>query len=107
MKSKDIFLLDFHRGTIEISKYTYNKRFRQTIIMLRYDAKGRHTNPPPDEKTFDGPHVHIYKEGYDDKFAYPISEIGVNENDSMEGVLVKFLNFCNVKNLPATQITIE
>jgi hypothetical protein len=103
IKTKDTFILDFYRGSFELSKYIYNKRYRQTIILLRYDAKGRHTNP--DGATFDGPHVHIYKEGFDDKFAYPVTDIGIDETDGMEAVLGKFLTYCNVKSIPSIQTT--
>lgn len=103
IKTKDTFILDFYRGSFELSKYTYNKRYRQTIILLRYDAKGRHTNP--DGITFDGPHVHIYKEGFDDKFAYPVTDIGIDKMDEMEAILEKFLTYCNVKSIPSIQTT--
>ena len=73
--SKETFLLDFYRGSFELTKYTINKRYRQTIILLRYDSKGRHTNP--DGELFDGPHVHFYREGFNDKFAFPISDLDV------------------------------
>ena len=101
IKTKETFILDFYRGSFELLKYTYNKRYRQTIILLRYDAKGRHTNP--DGVTFDGPHVHIYKKGFDDKFAYPVTDIGIDEIDGMEVVLKKFLTHCNVKSIPFIQ----
>ena len=68
IKTKEIFLLDFYKGSIELSKYTYNKRYHQTIILLRYDNWGRHTNP--DDVKFAGPHVHFYREGYNDKFCF-------------------------------------
>lgn len=103
IKTKDTFILDFYRGRFELSKYTYNKRYRQTIILLRYDAEGRHTNP--DGVTFDGSHVHIYKEEFDDKFAYPVTDIGIDETDGMEAVLKKFLTYCNVKSIPSIQTT--
>ncbi|MBA7515330.1 hypothetical protein ES705_07369 [subsurface metagenome] len=103
IKTKDTFIFDFYRGSFELSKYTYNKRYRQTIILLRYDANGRHTNP--DGATFDGPHVHIYKEGFDDKFAYPVTDIGIDETDGMKAVLEKFLIYRNVKSIPSIQTT--
>lgn len=101
--SKDSFLFDFYRGSFELTKYKYNKRFRQTVIMLRYDSHGRHTNP--DGVFLDGPHVHLYREDYNDKFAFPVSEIGVNESDTMEIVLQKILHFCNVKRIPSVNIS--
>lgn len=99
---KESFNLDFYRGSFELSRYTLNKRYRQTIIMLRYDNAGRHTNP--DGVLFDGPHVHLYREGYNDKFAFPVSEINVTVNEPMEEVFNKIMQFCNVKSLPAIEI---
>lgn len=101
--SKEIFLLDFYRGDFELSKYTINKRYRQTVIMLRYDNGGRHTNP--DGVTFEGRHVHLYKEGFNDKFAFPVSEIGVNDTDTMETVFNKIMHFCNINRLPNIEVT--
>lgn len=100
--SNNLFLLDFYRGSFELSRYTYNKRYRQTIILLRYDNGGRHTNP--DGASFEGPHIHLYKEGYNDKFAYPISDIEIEESDTIEVVLNKILHFCNVTKLPSIEI---
>ena len=64
--SKETLNLDFYRGSIELMKYTVNKRYRQTIIILRYDNGGRHTNP--DGIPFRSPNVHLYFEGYIEKF---------------------------------------
>jgi hypothetical protein len=100
--TKELFLFDFYRGSFELSKYTFNKRYRQTIILLRYDNGGRHTNP--DGVLFEGPHVHFYREGYNDKFAFPVSEIGVAVVDSLETVLRKILDFCNVKRFPTIEV---
>ena len=103
ISTKEVFLLDFYRGSFEISKYTVNKRYRQTVILLRYDNGGRHTNP--DGVLFEGPHVHLYRDGYNDKFAFPVSEIGVTSSDSMETVFKKILHFCNVKKFPTIEIS--
>lgn len=100
--SKEDFLLDFYRGSFELSKYTINKRYRQTVILLRYDNSGRHTNP--DGVLFDGPHVHLYREGYNDKFAFPVSEVNVNHTDTMEEVFKKILHFCNIKQVPTIEV---
>ena len=100
--SKETFSLDFYRGSFELSKYTVNKRYRQTIIMLRYDNGGRHTNP--DGVLFEGPHVHLYREGYNDKFAFTVAEINISANDTMEEIFKKIMHFCNVKNLPIIEV---
>ncbi|HJP19265.1 MAG: hypothetical protein CMI57_00350 [Parcubacteria group bacterium] len=101
LNSKDTFIVDFYRGSIEIKKYTFNKRHRTSIVMLRYDSQGRHTNPPgTDERSFDGPHVHIYREGFDAQWAFPISELSLAEDKNMEEVLRKIFNYCNIINYP-------
>ena len=102
-KTKEVFLFDFYRGSVELSKYTFNKRYRQTVILLRYDNGGRHTNP--DGVLFEGPHVHLYREGYNDKFAFQVSEVGINTSDSMEEVLKKIMQFCNIKRFPSIEIS--
>lgn len=102
IKSKETFLLDFYRGSFELSKYTINKRYRQIIVLLRYDNGGRHTNP--DGETFFGRHVHLYKEGYNDKFAFPVSMINVLDTDSIETVFKKIMYFCNIKKFPSIEI---
>lgn len=96
--TKDKFLLDFYRGSFELTKYTFNKRYRQTVILLRYDSLGRHTNP--DGVTFDGPHLHLYREGYNDKFAFQVEHIGISEADDRADVLKKILWYCNVQPIP-------
>lgn len=103
LTSKEVFLLDFYRGSFELSKYTINKRHRQTVIMLRYDNGGRHTNP--DGILFEGPHVHLYREGFNDKFAFPMSEVNVSSTDTMEEVFKKILHFCNIKQVPTIKVS--
>ncbi len=100
---KEIFLLDFYRGSFELSKYTVNKRYRQTVILLRYDNGGRHSNP--DGVLLEGAHVHLYREGFNDKFAFPVSEIGVEISDSMDKVFTKIMHFCNVKKFPTIEVS--
>jgi hypothetical protein len=98
--STELFKFDFNRGRLEL-RYTYNLRRNQTTVLFRYDQEGRHTNP--DGEQFSGPHVHIYKESYDDKFAYPVSEIGVLPSDSIAEVLAKVAVYCNIVDLPSIQ----
>ena len=100
---RESFLFDFYRGSLELSKYTFNKRYKQTIVLLRYDNWGRHTNP--DGQLFEGPHVHLYREGFNDKFAFSPSTVGVSETDSMEQVLKELMLFCNVKKIPTIEVS--
>lgn len=103
LTSKEVFLLDFYRGSFELSKYTINKRYRQTVIMLRYDNDGRHTNP--DGVFFEGAHVHLYREGFNDKFAFPISKMNVSSTDTIEEIFKKILHFCNIKQMLTIEVS--
>ena len=102
INSKNLYLLDFYRGSFELTRFTYNKRYRQSLILLRYDSGGRHTNP--DGVSFNGPHVHIFREGFNDKFAYPISDLNIDATNSIDEVLDKLLQFCNVTKRPIVEI---
>ena len=105
IKTRDAFILDYTiRGPIELKKYTYNKRYKKIIILLRYDSFGRHTNP--DGVIFEGSHIHIYREGFDDKFAFPIEKLGVSQNSTREEILELFLKYCHVVEHPNIQYTI-
>lgn len=101
-KSKNIYQLDFYRGSFELTRFTYNKRFRQSVILLRYDSGGRHTNP--DGISFDGPHIHLFREGFNDKFAYPVTDLKIDDNHTIDEVLDKLLQFCNVTKRPVVEI---
>lgn len=104
---KETFLLDFIRGSLEIKKYTYNKRYRQSIVLLRICSTGRHSNPQIlGGECFNGPHVHVYKEGYGDKVAYSINTIGINDGFTMDGALKALLDYFNVIAQPSIQTTI-
>ena len=101
--TKDEFILDYNRGgRIDIIKFSYNKRYKTNIILLRYDI-GRHTNP--DGNVIKGPHVHLYKEGFNDRWAFPVREIGIspNEQEKREVVLKRIFSYCNIVNYPAIQ----
>ena len=93
------FLLDFYRGRYDLTRFTINKRYKTNIVLLRFDSGGTHKNP--DGKIIRGAHIHLYKEGYEDKFAYPVSDFGILESDiGIEKVFTKLLNFCNFVEMP-------
>ncbi len=87
------FILDLWRGTIRL-KARYQTRARKSIILVRVDLNGApHTNP--DGERVDCPHIHIYKEGYDDKWAYPLPESFSNPSD----LSIAFSDFCSYCNI--------
>lgn len=104
--TRDKFQLDYRRSKIGIRKYSFNHRTRTSVVLVRYCSLKRHTNP--DGKVFDGPHIHIFCEGYDDKIAFEVEEI-LNidpETSSKEEILAALLRYCHIQDI-AIQTTME
>ena len=92
------FKLDIFRSSINLSKNTFQNRARKTISLLRLDLGGApHRNP--DGKVVTGNHLHVYKEGFGDKYAYPLPEEFIDCKD-INDFLEKFMNYCNIVNKP-------
>ena len=96
---RERFSLDIRRSRIDLGKGTYQNRGRQTIILARLDFGGApHRNP--DGNQIGSPHLHLYREGYADKWAFPVpSEQFGNPADAWR-TLNDFMLFCNVVNPP-------
>lgn len=64
--------------------------------MLRLDIEGpAHLNPDGNE--IQCPHIHIYKEGYQLKWAYPLNQHIKTNTDDLFQVLIDFLKYNNVQ----------
>lgn len=109
---RETFLFNINRASIEVSKCTYQKRARQVEILRRLDVGGSvHPNPEVANVPLDFllpyngieipcPHLHIYVEGYADKWAIPAPADLVNPNADLFTVMESFLKYCNVQELP-------
>jgi hypothetical protein len=92
------FSLDLYRGTIEIGKNMFQARARKTVILARLDLGGPpHRNP--DGKEILCPHIHLYQEGYDDKWAYPLPPDFHNPKD-ISRTLDEFMEYCHIVEKP-------
>lgn len=96
---RENFLLDVSRSRIDLLKGTYQNRARQTVILVRLDFGGQpHRNP--DDTEILSPHLHIYREGYGDKWAMPVPDDRfVNISDRWQA-LEDFIRFCNITEPP-------
>jgi len=96
---REHFLLDIGRGRINLLKGTYQNRAKQTVILARLDFGGApHRNPDGEEVP--SPHLHVFREGYSDKWAQPLpAEHFINPLDSW-GVFQDFLRFCKITKPP-------
>lgn len=92
---KESFMLDIARGRINLEKGKLQNRARSVIILARLDYSGApHRNPDGEE--IGGTHLHLYRKGYADKWAYSVDpEIFTETSDSMK-TLSEFMQFCNI-----------
>ncbi len=99
---RENFLLDVTRYQIKLSKATYQNRARTAIILYRLDIDGApHRNPDGEEVPC--PHLHIYREGYGDKWATPASLDTFPNTADLFSTLDAFMRECNVTELPTIQ----
>ncbi len=99
---KENFLLDIRRSRIDLQKATYQNRARQTIILVRLDLGGApHRNPDGEEVPC--PHLHVYREGYGDKWAGPVSRDKFVDTGDLWQALMDFMRYCNITEPPDIQ----
>lgn len=64
--ARERFALDVTRSHVRVTQCTYQERARSVVVLVRLDVDGpRHTNP--NGAVLECPHIHRYREGYDDK----------------------------------------
>jgi len=95
---REEFNLDVTRGKILLSKNTFQMRARRAVILARLDLDGPpHRNPDGEELPC--PHLHVFREGYGDKWAIPLPDYFRNTSDSIR-LLDIFMDFCNIVEKP-------
>ena len=96
---REPFFLDIRRSRIDLAKGTYQNRARQVVVLARLDFSGSpHRNP--DGNKISSPHLHFYREGYADKWAFPVpSDRFADLNDAWQ-TLADLMRFCNIVDPP-------
>ena len=96
---REHFFLDIGRGRIDLNKGTYQNRGRQVVILVRLDFGGKpHRNP--DDAEVLSPHLHLYREGYGDKWAVPVPIEKFPKLADLWETFQDFMRFCNITNPP-------
>lgn len=99
--AKEEFLLDISRRSIRLEKNKFQIRSRISLILARIDIGGApHRNPDGEEISC--PHIHLYREGYDDKWAFPLPTIFSNPSDIWQ-TLQEFMEYCHIIQTPHIQ----
>ena len=95
------FFLDLRRSRIAIAKRTHQNRESRNVILARLDFGPPHRNPDGEE--IGSPHLHRYKEGYGDKWAYPVPDEHFPDLSDPWRALDDFMKFCNIVEPPVIQ----
>lgn len=99
---REIFALDLYRGRIALHKLMFQNRARQSVILVRLDFAGSpHRNP--DDKAIQTPHLHLYREGFGDKWAYPVPAEHFRSIEDEWKSIWDFIRYCNVVEPPIIQ----
>ena len=108
---REEFILTVERGNRNRLRLKYQTRARKVIVLARLDLDGkRHRNPPDSPyrpaEWLPGTHLHVYREGFDDRIAYLIEDAPRwSETNVTHGIvaLEAFLQYCAVQSCPPIQ----
>lgn len=99
---RESFFLDIQRGRLDLRKGTYQNRARQIVLLVRLDFGGPpHRNPDGEEVP--SPHLHIYREGYGDKWAVAVPSDAFPHLQDPWQTLQDFMQYCNIIDPPDIQ----
>jgi len=96
---REAFHLDISRGRIDLAKHTFQNRGRSVIVLVRLDLAGpSHRNP--DDAFVPAPHLHVYREGFGDKWAIALPNEHFRDITDRNKTLEDFMSFCNITQKP-------
>lgn len=100
--ARETFLLDIWRGTLRLTKLKFQNRVRSVIVLVRLCVNGApHTNP--DGQHLPGTHLHLFREGYDDKWAIPVDVNKFTLLSSPGKTFHEFCAYCHIESPPPVQ----
>ena len=99
---REEFFLDLSRGHVDLAKVKMQNRGRQVVVLVRLDLGGApHRNPDGEEIPV--PHLHVYRQGYGDKWALPVPADRFSNVSDVWQTLEDFMRFCNITRPPQIQ----
>jgi hypothetical protein len=90
------FHLDVSRGRINLMKGKFQNRARTTFVLARVDI-GRAPHRNPDDTEVPCPHIHLYREGFGDRWAF--TDQFADTTDHWQ-TLFDFMRYCSVTRPP-------
>ena len=114
-----VFQADIDRSGFIKPKLKFQNRYNKIFILRRLEIIGPPHKNPPDSLGFDFlksyenleipcPHLHIYIEGFNDKWAISLAdvdELNITQEDTPFEIMTKFFNYCNIE-LPNFEVTL-
>ncbi len=99
---REHFILDLSRGRVDLLKVKMQNRGRQVVVLVRLDLGGApHRNP--DDQEVPAPHLHVYREGYGDKWAVSLPADRFRNAGDVWATLEDFLRYCNITQPPCIE----
>jgi hypothetical protein len=96
---RERFQLDMTSSHVKLSKYTLQNRARAIVILARLDIDGApHRNP--DDTEVPTTHLHLFREGYEDRWAYPVCLDTFKDLSNRWTTLQDFMRYCNITKPP-------
>ncbi|NNM88561.1 MAG: hypothetical protein HKL95_08590 [Phycisphaerae bacterium] len=96
---RENFYLDIWRSGIVLAKGRHQNRARNVVVLLRLDFGGSpHRNP--DGTELPCPHLHVYREGFADRWAIPVPGNKFGNIDDAWRSLVDFMALCTLVRNP-------
>ena len=100
LDGREEFILDVSTYSIKVSKITLQNRVRTTAILARLDIDGP-THRNPDDAVILCPHVHLFREGFNDKWAFPVPSVQFQDLSNRVKTLEDFMRYCNITDPPS------
>jgi len=95
--NRESFSLDISRRRIALTT-KYQMRGRKIIVLARLDFNSPHRNP--DDTEVGIPHLHLYREGYSDRWAFPVPDGVLSRPEDAWQVLQDFMVYCRIVETP-------
>lgn len=93
----ETFYLYITQTAIDFGNYsTVTRYFQIPLVRACIDPDKKHTNP--DGTQINGPHIHIYREGFLDKFAQPLPKGDFPDLGIVQFVRA-FLRYCSIGDI--------
>ena len=102
LDGREEFFLDLYRGRIALTKQSIQNRTRRTVILVRLCVLGPvHRNP--DDEAVSTPHLHLFREGFADKWAYAVPDHAFEDTNNLRQTVQDFMDYCRVVDPPLIQ----